>query len=138
MFIQHHFSKHCMRAKPFDFFLSVPCFVTPSPPEGMHFSPPEKQTSARSAGVGGGKHIPGCSPLKPQMPPSPAVCPARPAPHASAQHSGLPTQPGERPHRIHSRMFNLISFPFRFQGAKQGGQTAATGAMQPAHAPTAK
>lgn len=115
------FQSTAREPNPLIFFLSVPCFVAPSPPEGMHFPPPEKQTSTRSAGVGGGKHIPGCSSsLKPQMPPTPAVCPARPASRASAQHPSLPTQPGQGPDRIRSRMFNLISFPFWFQEAKQG------------------
>lgn len=68
-------SKRCTRAKPFHFFFHL--FLALSlPPDGMCFSPPEKQTSTRSARVGGGKHIPGCSSsLKPQMAPNPAILP---------------------------------------------------------------
>lgn len=90
MFIQHHFSKHCTSAKPFHFFNLL--LALSLPPEGMCFYPPEKQTSTRSVGVGGGKHIPSCSSsLDLQMPPTPAVCPAWPAHVPSIQASS----PGE-------------------------------------------
>lgn len=69
--------------------------------------------------------------------PLPSVQPGR---HLAQVPSiqGLPTQSGLGPDRIRGRMFNLASFPFWFQGAKQGGQTAAAGAVQPAHTPTAR
>lgn len=128
MYIQHRFSKHCTRAKPFDFFH---LFLALSlPPEGMCFSPPEKQTSTRSARVGGGKHIPGCSSsLKPQMPPNPVILPVL---CTSAQHPGLVMQPREELDRVHSRVLNLISFPLWFQEAKHEGE------VQPVCASTAR
>lgn len=95
MFIQHYFSKHCTRAKPFHFFN---LFLALSlPPEGMYFYPPEKQTSTRSAGVGGGKHIPSCSSsLHLQVPPTPAVCPAWPAPrHVPSIWASSPGEAGQ-------------------------------------------
>lgn len=111
MYIQHRFSKCCTRAKPFDFFH---LFLALSlPPEGMCFPPPEKQTSTRSARVGGGKNIPGCSSsLKPQMAPNPAILPVL---GTSSQHPGLILQPGEELNRVHNRVFNLISFLFCFK-----------------------
>lgn len=134
MYIQHRFSKCCTRAKPFDFFH---LFLALSlPPEGMCFSPPEKQTSTRSARVGGGKNIPGCSSfLKPQMSPNPAILPVL---CTTAQHPGLILQPGEELDRVHNRVFNLISFPLGFQGAKHEGETATPRTVQPVCAPTAR
>lgn len=127
MYIQHHFSKCCTRAKPFNFFH---LFLAPSvPPDEMCFSPPEKQTSTRSARVGGGKHIPGCSSsLKPQMPPNPAMLPVL---CTSAQHPGLVMQQREELDRVHSRVLNLISFPLWFQEAKHEGEVATPRAVQP-------
>lgn len=132
MYIQHRFSKHCTRAKRFDFFH---LFLALSlPPDRMCFSPPEKQTSTRSARVGGGKHIPGCfSSLKPQMAPSPAILPVL---CTSAQHLGLVLQPREELDRVHSRVLNLISFPLWFQEAKHQGEVAIPRAVQPVCAPT--
>lgn len=136
MFIQHHFSKHCTRAELLNFFY---LFLALSlPPEGMHFSPPEKQTSVWSAGVGGGKHIPGCSSsLKPQMPPTSAVCPARhPVQVPSIQAS--PRSPGRGQTGYAAGYLTSSHFLFGFKEQNRGDQTATPGAVQPAHMPMAR
>lgn len=67
-----------------------------------------------------------CHQPLPSVQPGQRMCPAsRPA----AQ---------EKPDRIRSRMFNLISFPFLFQGAKQGGRAGTPGAVQPVHTHSAR
>lgn len=134
MFIQHHFSKHCRRAKPFDFFSLIPCFVTRSRRDVFL---PSWETNKHEVSNSGTWEAHSRLLLLSQTTnaTNPRICPAQMASHASAQHPDLPTQPRMGLDRIHSRMFNLISFPFWLQGAKLGGggQTATSGAIQPAY-----
>lgn len=130
------FFKALHKSQTLQFFFFHLFLALSLPPDGMCFSPPEKQTSTRSARVGGGKHIPGCSSSpKPQMPPNPAIFPVL---CTSAQHPGLVLQPREELDRVHSRVLNLISFPLWFQEAKQEGGVATPRAVQPACAPKAR
>lgn len=124
-----------MSVKPFLFFFFFffplpfhsfsPLFLNPIlavsfPPKGTHLSPPENQTNTEPLAEGDGKHTAGCSSSNTSIP---SLIPPSARPHVPAHWPGFLIHPVEGPNRTQSRIFNLLSFSFWFQGAKQGSNS---------------